>query len=109
MKYMLLIHAPADGEADPEMLSRHQAFAEATGRRGKLVAAGELSDAADATTVRRVNNQTIVTDGLHAETKEHLGGYYIIECSDLDEALTVASDVPLVDGGSVEIRPLVER
>jgi hypothetical protein len=109
MKYMLLIHAPAGGAPDPEMVNRHQAFAEAAGRRGKLVDGAELADVALATTLRRNNGQNMVTDGPHAETKEHLAGYYVVDCNDLDEAIEVASTVPIVEGGSLEIRPLVEH
>ncbi len=109
MKYILLIHAPADAEREADMLSRHEKFAEAAGRRGKLVDGAELADVAVTTTLRRNNGQSIVTDGPHAETKEHLGGYYIVDCADLDEAIELGSDVPLVEGGALEIRPLVER
>jgi hypothetical protein len=109
VKYILLINVPADAPADPEMIQRHMAFAEAAASRGKLVGGDQLSDVATATTLRRRASETIVTDGPHAETKEHLGGYYIIEAADLDEAIELARGVPLNDGGSVEIRPIVER
>jgi hypothetical protein len=91
------------------MIRRHQVFAEAVGRRGKLVDGAELADVAVATTLRRSNGQSIVTDGPHAETKEHLAGYYVVDCNDLDEAIEVASSVPILEGGSLEIRPLVEH
>jgi hypothetical protein len=84
-------------------------FAEAAAGWGKLVGGDQLSDVATATTLRRHASETIVTDGPHAETKEFLGGYYIIDCADLDEAIEIARGVPLNDGGSVEIRPIVER
>lgn len=109
VKYILLIHTPADAEADAEMLERHLAFAQAAGARGKLVDGAELGDVATATTLRRGSSETIVTDGPHAETKEHLGGYYVIDCADLDEAIEIARGVPLLMGGSLEIRPLVEH
>ena len=109
MKYILLINVPADAPAEPEMLQRHMAFAEAAASRGKLVGGDQLSDVATATTLRRRASETIVTDGPHAETKEFLGGYYIIDCADLDEAIEIGRGVPLSDGGSVEIRPIVER
>lgn len=110
MKYILLIRTPVEATETPaDMLPRHAAFAESVGRRGKLVDGAELADVATATTLRRQGSDTIVTDGPHAETKEHLGGYYLIDCSDLDEAIEIARDVPLVDGASVEIRPLVEH
>jgi len=109
MRYMLLIHAPADATPDPAMLEKHRVFAEEVGRRGRLVEGAELSDPTTATTVRRHGSELLVTDGPHAESKEHLGGYYVIQCNDLDEALEVARTVPLLDGGSVEVRPFVER
>jgi hypothetical protein len=109
MRYMLLINAPADAAADPAMLEKHRVFAEEVGRRGRLVEGAELAGPTTATTVRRQDSELLVTDGPHAESKEHLGGYYVIDCNDLDEALEVARMVPLVDGGSVEVRPFVER
>jgi hypothetical protein len=109
VKYILLIHAPNDAAPEADMLSRHMAFAESAGRRGKLVDGAELADIATATTLRRQGSDTIVTDGPHAETKEHLGGYYVVDCADLDEAIEIARGVPLNDGGSLEIRPVVEH
>lgn len=109
MHYMLLIHAPADAPPDPAMLEKHRAFAEEVGRRGRLVEGAELAAQNTATTVRRRGTELLVTDGPHAESKEHLGGYYVITCNDLDEALEVARMVPLHDGGSVEVRPFVEH
>ena len=109
MKYILLIHVPADAHAEADMTERHMAFAQAAGSRGKLVDGAQLDDAATATTLRRRSSETIVTDGPHTETKEYLGGYYVIDCSDLDEAIEIAKGVPLNDGGSLEIRPLVEH
>jgi hypothetical protein len=110
MKYILLIRSPVDAPERPaDMLPRHAAFAEATAKRGKLVDGAELADVSTATTLRRQGPDTIVTDGPHAETKEHLGGYYLIDCNDLDEAIEIGREVPLVDGASLEIRPLVEH
>ncbi|MDQ6847993.1 MAG: YciI family protein [Candidatus Dormibacteraeota bacterium] len=107
---MMLIRSPADTtESREDMLPRHERFVEATGRRGKLVDGAELADVTTATTLRRQGNDTIVTDGPHAETKEHLGGYYLIDCADLDEAIEIGREVPLVDGATLEIRPLVEH
>jgi hypothetical protein len=109
MRYMLLITAPAGAAPEPEMLERHRVFAEEVGRRGRLVEGAELADPTTATTLRRHGSELLITDGPHAESKEHLGGFYVIDCNDLDEALEVARIVPLVDGGSVEVRPFVER
>jgi hypothetical protein len=109
VKYILLINVPADAPAEPEMIQRHMAFAEAAAARGKLVGGDQLDDVSTATTLRRRASETIVTDGPHAETKEFLGGYYLIDAADLDEAIDIARGVPLNEGGSVEIRPVVER
>jgi hypothetical protein len=109
VKYILLINVPTDAPADPEMIQGHMAFAQGAAARGKLVGGDQLSDIATATTLRRRASETIVTDGPHAETKEYLGGYYVIDAADLDEAIELARGVPLNDGGSVEIRPIVER
>ena len=109
MKYILLIHSLPDVTPEPDMLSRHMAFAESAGRRGKLVDGAELADVTTATTLRRQGSDTIVTDGPHAETKEHLGGFYLVDCADLDEAIAIGREVPLSNGGSLEIRPLVEH
>ena len=109
MKYILLIHVPSGAPAEADMIERHMAFAQAAGSRGKLVDGAQLEDIATATTLRRRADETIVTDGPHMETKEHLGGYYVIDCGDLDEAIEIAKGVPLNDGGALEIRPLVEH
>jgi hypothetical protein len=109
VRYLMLIYRPSDALPDPSMLARHQAFAEQTGRRGKLVDGAELTDVSATTTVHLRDGETIITDGPHAETKEHLGGYYVVDCDDLDEALEVARSIPLVDGESVEVRPIVDR
>jgi hypothetical protein len=109
VKYILLINVPTDVQSEPDMTERHAAFAQATAARGKLVGGDQLGDVAIATTLRRRSSETIITDGPHAETKEFLAGYYIIESADLDEAIEIARGVPLNDGGSVEIRPIVER
>jgi hypothetical protein len=69
----------------------------------------ELDDPTQARVVRMRDGETLVTDGPFAETKEVVGGYFIVDCKDLDAAIEVAQRVPLVDKGSVEIRPLVTR
>ncbi len=74
---------------------------EATGR--------ELDDPSRSRVVRVRDGQTVVTDGPFAETKEILGGYFLVECKDLDQAIELAQRVPVVDRGSVEIRPVVKH
>jgi hypothetical protein len=69
----------------------------------------ELQPTATATTVRVRNGETMVTDGPFAETKETLGGYYLLECDSLDDAVDLAAKIPGAQHGSIEVRPVVER
>ena len=113
MRYLLLIcddekrmaSLPAD-----ELDRRHaawNAYGAELGAAGKIVGGERLRPVADATTVRQANGRTLLADGPFAETKEQLGGYFLIEAADLDEAVTWASKMPhLPGGGSVEIRPI---
>lgn len=68
----------------------------------------QLQPTSTATTVRIRNAQTLITDGPFAETKEHLAGYFVLKCKDLDEALALAAKMPDVHHGSIEVRPIVE-
>jgi hypothetical protein len=74
---------------------------------GKLVAGDALQPVATATTVRVRDGKTLTTDGPFAETKEQLGGYYLLECKDLDEAIAWAAKIPSSKHGSVEVRPIM--
>jgi hypothetical protein len=111
MKYVALIYADADGwEALPEderqkISERYMALA------GEPAAVGgeQLEDADTATTVRVRDGETLTTDGPFAETKEQLGGYYLLDCGSLDEAIEFAARIPAAERGAVEVRPLVER
>jgi hypothetical protein len=77
-------------------------------RRGCHVASAQLAPSAAASTVRGRGGRPVVTDGPFAETKEQLGGYHLIECNDLDEAIAIAGRVPTIPfGGAVEVRPVV--
>ncbi len=69
----------------------------------------ELEEPAAAKTVRVRDGETLVTDGPYAETKEQLGGYFVLDCEDLDQAIALATKIPVVERASVELRPLVER
>ncbi len=77
------------------------------GASGKLVAGNELDDPETAKTVRVRDGQPVVTDGPFAETKEQIGGLMVVEADDLDEAISIAVRIPVVERASVEIRPLV--
>jgi hypothetical protein len=111
MKYVALIYADADGwEAMPEdererISERYMALA----REPVAVGGEQLEDSDTATTVRVRDGETLTTDGPFAETKEQLGGYYIVDCGSLDEAIEFAARIPAAERGAVEVRPLVER
>jgi hypothetical protein len=83
------------------------AFTESIGKSGNLVAGDALQPTTTATTVRVRNGETLVTDGPFAETKEQLGGYYVIDAKDADEALAIAARIPGAQHGSIEVRPVV--
>jgi hypothetical protein len=117
MRYMLLIYSTerAEAQADPAemqaIMQGHQAVMEGTMKAGIFRAADPLHPTSTATTIRVQNGKPITTDGPFAETKEQLGGYYILDCKDLDEAISWASKIPTAckgGSGSVEIRPILE-
>ena len=113
MQYMLLIYGDeqAWNQLSPEQINQTmQAYHRFT---NELVAAGamrggsELAPVATATTVRVRQGKTLTTDGPFAETREQLGGYYLIEAKDLDEALKIAARIPSARYGSIEVRPIM--
>ena len=112
MRYMLLIYGCERPEPDDpgfgEALQRVNAFADECRRRRVFVAGDPLQPVSTATTVRVREGQTLMTDGPFAETHEHLGGYYILDCRNLDEALELAALCPMAQQGSVEVRPIAE-
>lgn len=83
------------------------AFADECRRRGAFVAGDPLTGEGAATTVAVRDGKTLLTDGPYAETREHLGGYYVLDCRDLDEALELAALCPMAAAGSIEVRPVV--
>jgi hypothetical protein len=113
-KYMLLIYGPTEGggPAAEEMADHMQewiAYTRGLEDAGVHIADHQLHGVETATTVRVRDGETQVTDGPFATTKEYLGGYYVIECDDLDTALAHAGRCPIVTYGSVEVRPVVGR
>ena len=114
MRYMLLLYSSPDGhpeEGSPEQAAEMQkwfAYTDALQNAGVLLAGDALHGVETATTVQVRNDETISTDGPFAETKEVLGGYYMIDVPDLDAATEWAAKVPLAPYGSVEIRPVME-
>jgi hypothetical protein len=113
MRYLLMIHADEsswDALGDDEREARvaeYTAFARDARDRGILVGGDELQATANATTVRVQDGQTMVTDGPYAETKEALGGFFLVEVDSIDEAVELAKQLPEPHaGGGIEIRPV---
>ena len=110
MRYLLLIcgdgEAHAAMEADGSLVARCHAWADELRERGGLVALAGLRPPGDATTVRVRDGEVLLTDGPFADTKELIGGFSLVECADLDEALEVAAKHPAAGYGSIEVRPL---
>src|SRR5438128_1271884 len=111
MKYMLLIYMAEDAMNPTE---REQCYADSTQlchelqSRGQFVTASPLAPIATATSVRIREGKRTVTDGPFAETREQLGGFYIIDAKDLNEAISIAAHVPPARKGTVEVRPVME-
>ncbi len=111
MKYMLLIYSAENAITDAE---RQHCYAESTelthelNSRGQFLGANPLQPVATATTVRVREGKRLVTDGPFAETREHLGGYFLVDAKDLNEAISIASRIPAARFGTVEVRPVVE-
>lgn len=112
MRYVLLIcsddkAAPPPPRADMEAIVQgHRRFADELGAAGKMVAGERLRPETDASRVRVKAGQLHVTDGPFAETKEALGGFYLIECDSRDEAVEWAKKIPLREGSFIEVRPV---
>ena len=113
MQYALLIYTlestevPSD-EAIAAEMEAYNAFTRHVAERGAMKSGEALHPSATATTVRVRNGQTVTTDGPFAETKEALGGFYLINAKDLDEAIEVAAKIPGAAYGSIEVRPIVD-
>lgn len=111
MKYMLLIYAGENAITDEE---RQHCYAESTAlthelhKRGQFIAASPLEPVATATSVKLREGKRLVTDGPFAETREQLGGYFLVDAKDLNEAITIAGRIPAARWGTVEVRPVVE-
>lgn len=105
MKYMALIYT--DGQAaGADVLEGYLAFAREARAAGVNLGGNELAPVASATTVRVRDGETLVTDGPYAEAKEHLGGYFLLECASFDEAVEWAAQIPGAAHGAVEVRPV---
>lgn len=109
MQYMLLIYG-VEGAEDVDMntlLEQYAAFSEAAEAAGVFLSGEGLDPVSSATSVRVRDGEVSITDGPFAETKEALGGYYILECANLDEALQWAAKIPSARYGTVEVRPVM--
>ncbi len=113
MQYLFLIysdeqHDPAPGTPEGDRLfNDYMAFTEEVKQRGLMLGSNALQPVATATTVRVRDGKAETTDGPFAETKEQLGGYYLLDCKDLDEAIRYAAKIPSAAYGSIEIRPVM--
>lgn len=111
MQYLMLIYSNEDNWTDGE---RQQCYEESTDlanelrARGQCLAAMPLQSVATATSVRVRDGKRLVTDGPFAETHEQLGGFFLIEARDLDEAITIAARIPGGRKGTVEVRPVIQ-
>jgi hypothetical protein len=109
MQYLLLIYASEAEEATLDqaaVLAEYGPFTQGLVQSGAFKAADRLRPVATATTVRVREGKTLTTDGPFAETREQLGGYYLIEAADLDAAVAAAAKVPTAKYGSIEVRPV---
>jgi hypothetical protein len=115
MQYVLLIYSNEaiwESLSEEERQAVHREYFQLTSdlrAQEKLVGGDELQPVATATSVQVRNGDTIVSDGPFAETKEALGGYYLVEADSLDEAIEWAARIPAARGGTIEIRPIVDH
>jgi hypothetical protein len=111
MKYALMIYtapptAPPDAEEGAAEMLAYQSFTQEITAAGAMLGGEALDEVATATTVRVRDGRVITSDGPFAETKEVLGGFYLVECADIDEAISWAAKIPGARHGSIEVRPL---
>ena len=120
MRYLLLIYDEQSADTDPaapppseedvtKVMGDYAAFTKELRDRGVFEAGEALQSVASASTVRLREGQTLITDGPFMETKEALGGFYLLNCRDLDEALEFAAKCPAAQFGSIEVRPIWDQ
>jgi hypothetical protein len=112
MQYLMMIysneveHAKLDPATSKKMLEEYAAFTQSIIQSGNFKAGDRLQPTTTATTLRVRDGKTLTTDGPFAETREQLGGYYLVEAKDLDAALAIAARIPSARLGSIEVRPI---
>ncbi|AVX03782.1 MULTISPECIES: YciI family protein [Maritalea] len=112
MQFMALIYSADGAEQNypggPEkMMADYYAYTEEVKKAGVMVAGDALQPTSTATSIRERDGKASLTDGPFAETKEQLGGYYLLECKDLDEAIKWAGKIPTAKYGTIEVRPVM--
>lgn len=111
MKYILLIYMAEDALSEIERercYAESAQLAQALHAKGQFLSTAPLHSIATATSVQVRNGKSLVTDGPFAETREQLGGFFLIDAQDLDEAIVIATQIPGAKVGTVEIRPVIE-
>jgi hypothetical protein len=114
MRYLMMICtdestvAALSPEEGSGMMAEYGTFMEEMGRRGVLQGGERLRPTTDATTVRVRDGEVLTSDGPFAETKEQVGGFYLVDCKDLDEAIEIAGKIPGAQVGTIEVRPIWE-
>jgi hypothetical protein len=112
MQYMLLIYGNEKNQLPPDernkMFEEYGAFTQGIIKSGNFQAGAPLQPTGTATTVRVRDGKTLTVDGPFAETKEQLGGYYLVEAENLDQAVAIAARIPGARNGSIEVRPVMK-
>ena len=113
MRYLALIYSQEPTEPPTEtngrqMMAEYGDYTQMVKERGAYLGGEALEPSASATTVRVRDGKVSTTDGPFAETKEQLGGYYLLNCADLDEAIDLAGKIPGARSGAIEVRPILE-
>jgi hypothetical protein len=109
MRYAALIYVPEGGPAEPGLLGEYMAFSQSASEAGVMTGGERLAESTSATSVRVRNGKRSTSDGPFAETKEILGGFMILDCPSLDEAIEWAAKIPGARDGTIEVRPIIER
>ena len=114
MKYLLTIYTDESGFADvtpqdvQQLMAAYEAFGREVTEAGAMLGGEGLQPSATATTVQVRDGETITSDGPFADTREQLGGYYLLDCRDLDEAIGWAAKIPGARNGTIEVRPVMD-